>query len=60
MRANTGKPPVRFPAVLGRAGYELHGTKARDYYRAQQTALEWVRGRLAELGIKSQRGDEPR
>ena len=52
VRANHGQPAVIYPATAYRAGYELHGVAARDFYRAQAAGL----AALAELKAKLRGG----
>ncbi len=53
MRANHGQPAVKFPSVLWRKGYELHGTAARDWYAERAKGL----AALAELKLKLRGAD---
>lgn len=39
MRANHGKPAVKFEGNRFGPGYELHGVDARNWYSAQAKAL---------------------
>ena len=49
VRANTGRPAVKFDAVLWSPAYELHGVHAKRWYDAQAKALAVI----ADLKVKA-------
>ena len=49
MRANHGKPAVKFEGNRFGPAYELHGTRARDWYAAQAKALATLEALKAKL-----------
>jgi hypothetical protein len=61
VRANHGKPAVKYPATRYRPAYELHGVEARDFYLAKAKALaelDALKVKLRAEGLTAQRGDE--